>query len=64
MKLNLLRLSKIIKKFRFDRSDLFFWAGGLTICIGVWMIYKPVAVILLGLMFLVIALSETKTRGV
>jgi hypothetical protein len=51
------------KRPRLDKSDLYFWIGGVTICIGVWMIYKPVAVILLGLMFMLIALSETKTRG-
>lgn len=60
-----MRLKKLnlIKRFKVDRSDLFLVLGGLIICVGVWMIYKPAAVILLGLMFIIIAFSETKMRG-
>ena len=47
-------------RMKFDRSDIFFTVGGLTICGGVGMIYWPAAVILLGLFILVLALSETK----
>jgi hypothetical protein len=58
-------LKKLYKpKLKIDRSDVFFYAGGLTICGGVGMIYLPVAVILLGVLFIIIALSETKpSRG-
>lgn len=63
MRRNLLRRFNKIKRLKIDRSDMFFWVGGLTICAGFGMIYKPVGVILLGILLIIIALSETKTRG-
>jgi hypothetical protein len=49
-------------KFRWkpDPSDSLLIIGGLTICGGVGMIYRPAAVILLGVMIIILAFSVIK----
>ncbi len=55
-------MKKILRglKGKLDTSDLFLLIGGLAICGGVWMIYRPAAVIVLGLMFIVAAIGVIK----
>jgi hypothetical protein len=48
-----------LKLFKhFDASDILFLAGGLVVCGGVWLIYRPAAVILLGLLLIILAVAR------
>jgi len=38
-----------MKKYKFDRSDIFILLGVLGILAGVWLIYIPASVIMAGL---------------